>query len=97
VPPSGTMPAHSAEQAASPSPARGPWAKTGMARARLAGLSFGAPSPPQVGSWCSCAFYVYVFVGLEAQSCHFWLQHGLSQTAGLEAHVVRLRLLIFNW
>ena len=27
------------------SPARGPWAKTGMVRARLEGLSFGSPQP----------------------------------------------------
>ena len=45
--PAGTIQAHPID-AASPSPARGPWAKTSMARARLVGLSFGAPSPQQV-------------------------------------------------
>lgn len=47
VPPGGTVQGFPVD-VATPSPARGPWAKTGMARARLAGLSFGAPSPAQV-------------------------------------------------
>ena len=32
-------------------PARGPWANTGMARARLAGLSFGAGTPATSSAW----------------------------------------------
>ncbi|KAK9817161.1 hypothetical protein WJX72_010545 [[Myrmecia] bisecta] len=50
--PTGTIAASTSSQ---PSPARGPWAKTGMVRARLAGLSFGAspsaaptPSPGSI-------------------------------------------------
>ncbi|DBA81690.1 hypothetical protein WJX77_002971 [Trebouxia sp. C0004] len=51
--PSGTVLAqHGSAPSTTGEPARGPWANTGMVRARLAGLSFGAPAQlgqPQAG------------------------------------------------
>ena len=46
--PSGTVLAqHGSAPSTTGGPARGPWVNTGMVRARLAGLSFGAPPETQ--------------------------------------------------
>ena len=46
--PSGTVLAqHGSAPSTTGGPARGPWVNTGMVRARLAGLSFGAPPEAQ--------------------------------------------------
>ena len=57
---------------ASPSPARGPWAKTGMARARLAGISFGSPSPLQVG--LKLPGLAQTLSAVSASMAHLWAQ-----------------------
>lgn len=81
--PSGTVLAqHGSAPSTTGGPARGPWVNTGMVRARLAGLSFGAPaeSQPQV---CSpplvqllTLLWVYHAQMLFAQAC--LLDHDLS-------------------
>ena len=52
--PSGTVLAqHGSAPSTTGGPARGPWANTGMVRARLAGLSFGAPAQPGQPQVCT--------------------------------------------
>lgn len=72
--PTGTIPASGHPSLASPAlapAARGPWAHTSKARARLAGLSFGAGQPTpamQVSSTC-CALHTMCMCACGDQTC----------------------------